>query len=229
MSRDIRTGELAEPDEAVVEFERLPQVVKRLSARARRHIANSVSKNTIRGMRADLRVYQRAGGLLPADEFDIANFIADQRALGKKPATLERYLNSLHMWHRYMNLPSPVSRGAGGRPLRAWSWWPSWVRPLPCWDAGVGVIRCCVARRRESDPARGSVGGCRRCIGRWWPAPWGQTPDISRCTCWLTSPLVLLPAGSLNPGPQALVPLPTCTSSCSSRSRSRWRPCVPWR
>lgn len=162
MARDIRTGELSEPDEAVVEFERLPQVVKRLSARARRHIANSVSKNTIRGMRADLRVYQRAGGLLPADEFDIANFIADQRALGKKPATLERYLNSLHMWHRYMNLPSSVSRGAGGRPLRAWSWWPSWVRPLPCWDAGVGVIRCCVARRRESDPARGERGAHRR-------------------------------------------------------------------
>ena len=115
MARDIRTGELAEPDEAVVEFERLPQVVNRLSARARRHIANSVSKNTIRGMRSDLRVYQRAGGLLPADEFDIANFIADQRALGKKPATLERYLNSLHMWHRYMNLPSPVK----SMPVRA--------------------------------------------------------------------------------------------------------------
>ncbi|WP_416137222.1 site-specific integrase [Halomonas sp. HK25] len=115
MTRNIRTGTLADPDEAVVEFERLPQVVKRLSARARRHIANSVSKNTIRGMRADLRVYQRAGGLLPADEFDIANFIADQRALGKKPATLERYLNSLHMWHRYMNLPSPVT----SMPVRA--------------------------------------------------------------------------------------------------------------
>ncbi|MGM0984785.1 MAG: site-specific integrase [Pseudomonadota bacterium] len=115
MTRDIRNGQLIEPDEAVVEFERLPQVMKRLSAWARRHIANSVSKNTIRGMRADLRVYQRSGGLLPADEFDIANFIADQRALGKKPATLERYLNSLHMWHRYMNLPSPVKR----MPVRA--------------------------------------------------------------------------------------------------------------
>lgn len=112
MSRDVPTGQLVEPDEVIIELERLPQAVKRLSPRARRHIANSVSKNTIRGMRADLRVYQRAGGLLPADEFDIANFIADQRALGKKPATLERYLNSLHMWHRYMALPSPVKHMA---------------------------------------------------------------------------------------------------------------------
>jgi len=133
MSRDIRTGELAEPDEAVVEFERLPQVVKRLSARARRHIANSVSKNTIRGMRADLRVYQRAGGLLPADEFDIANFIADQRALGKKPATLERYLNSLHMWHRYMNLPSPV-------------------RSMPVRAVMRGIRRSAGTRQKEAPP-----------------------------------------------------------------------------
>ncbi|MBB3189426.1 site-specific integrase [Halomonas cerina] len=112
MTQDVHSGTPVEPDEVIVELERLPQAVKRLSARARRHIANSVSKNTIRGMRADLRVYQRAGGLLPADEFDIANFIADQRALGKKPATLERYLNSLHMWHRYMALPSPVKHMA---------------------------------------------------------------------------------------------------------------------
>ena len=90
MSRDIRDGQLIEPDEAVVEFERLPQVVKRLSARARRHIANSVSKNTIRGMRADLRVYQRAGGLLPADEFDIANFIAEAHRRGKAAVDIKR-------------------------------------------------------------------------------------------------------------------------------------------
>src|SRR5690554_3349305 len=140
MTRDSHTGELTEPDEAVVEFERLPQVVKRLSARARRHIANSVSKNTIRGMRADLRVYQRAGGLLPADEVDIDDFIADQRAQGKKPATLERYLNSLHMWHRYMNLPSPVRSMTA--PFGAARWWPLGSAPLPRHHAHCcGVVR----------------------------------------------------------------------------------------
>ena len=133
MACDIPNGQLIEPDEAVVEFERLPQVVKHLSARARRHIANSVSKNTIRGMRADLRIYQHAGGLLPADEFDIANFIADQRALGKKPATLERYLNSLHMWHRYMNLPSPV-------------------RSMPVRSVMRGIRRSAGTRQKEAPP-----------------------------------------------------------------------------
>lgn len=108
MTQDAHSGPLVEPDEVVIELERLPQATKRLSADARRLIAASVSKNTLRGMRSDLRVYQRAGGLLPADEFDIANFLSAQSRLGKKPATLERYLNSLHMWHRYMNLPSPV-------------------------------------------------------------------------------------------------------------------------
>lgn len=108
MTRDIRTIELAETNEAVVELERLPQAIKHLSVDARRLIAASVSKNTLRGMRSDLRVYQRAGGQLPADDYDIANFLSAQSRLGKKPATLERYLNSLHMWHRYMNFPSPV-------------------------------------------------------------------------------------------------------------------------
>ncbi|RDB41814.1 integrase [Halomonas sp. DQ26W] len=59
-------------------------------------------------MRADLRVYQKAGGVLPATETNIANYFSAQNSLGKKPATILRYANSLHMWHRYMNLPSPV-------------------------------------------------------------------------------------------------------------------------
>src|SRR5690554_3029898 len=74
----------------MVEFERLPQVVKRLSARTRRHIANNVSKNTIRSTQADLRVYQRAGGLLPADEFVIANFIAEAHRQGKPDVAIKR-------------------------------------------------------------------------------------------------------------------------------------------
>lgn len=79
-----------------------------LSRDARRLLSESVSPNTVRGMRSDLRVYQKSGGMLPATEVDIANFLSAQNTLGKKPATLERYANSLHMWHRYHNLPSPV-------------------------------------------------------------------------------------------------------------------------
>ncbi|HCA04223.1 MAG TPA: integrase [Halomonas campaniensis] len=79
-----------------------------LSPEARRLLSESVSPNTVRAMRADLSIYQKAGGILPATEIDIANYLSAQNALGKKPATLERYANSLHMWHRYHNLPSPV-------------------------------------------------------------------------------------------------------------------------
>lgn len=82
--------------------------VEGLSQEARRLLSESVSPNTVRGMRSDLRVYQKAGGVLPATEIDIANFLSAQNRLGKKPATLERYANSLHMWHRYHNVPSPV-------------------------------------------------------------------------------------------------------------------------
>ncbi|QOR40884.1 site-specific integrase [Billgrantia diversa] len=69
-------------------------------------------------MRADLRVYRNAGGRLPATDTEIANYLSQQNALGKKPATLDRYANSLHMWHRYMNFPSPVQSMAVRSVLR---------------------------------------------------------------------------------------------------------------
>ncbi|WP_240454230.1 site-specific integrase [Halomonas sp. NO4] len=89
-----------------------------LTREARRLLAQSVAPNTVRAMRADIRVYQQAGGPLPATETDIANYLSAQNSLGKKPATLERYANSLHMWHRYMNLPSPVKTMAVRSVLR---------------------------------------------------------------------------------------------------------------
>ncbi|NOG31692.1 site-specific integrase [Halomonas sp. TBZ9] len=79
-----------------------------LSRDARRLLSESVSPNTVRAMRADLKVYQQAGGCLPATETEIVNYLSAQNALGKAPATLVRYANSLHMWHRYHDLPSPV-------------------------------------------------------------------------------------------------------------------------
>ena len=79
-----------------------------LSRDARRLLSESVSPNTVRAMRADLKVYQKAGGCLPATDTEIANYLSAQNSLGKAPATIERYANSLHMWHRYHDLPSPV-------------------------------------------------------------------------------------------------------------------------
>ncbi|WP_280564817.1 site-specific integrase [Chromohalobacter sp. 48-RD10] len=89
-----------------------------LSREARRLLSQSVSANSVRAMRADIRIYQQAGGPLPATETDIANYLSAQNAQGKKPATLERYANSLHMWHRYMNFPSPVKTMAVRSVLR---------------------------------------------------------------------------------------------------------------
>ena len=89
-----------------------------LSRDARRLLSESVSPNTVRAMRADLKVYQQAAGQLPATETDIANYLSAQNALGKAPATIERYANSLHMWHRYHNLPSPVKTMAVRSVLR---------------------------------------------------------------------------------------------------------------
>ncbi|WP_242457910.1 tyrosine-type recombinase/integrase [Halomonas sp. YLGW01] len=86
----------------------MPDQKEGLTPEAQRLLAESVSHNTIRAMRADIRVYLSAGFPLPATEPDIANFLSDQNKLGKKPATLIRYANSLHMWHRYMGVSSPA-------------------------------------------------------------------------------------------------------------------------
>ncbi len=86
----------------------MPVLKEGLTPEARRLLVQSVSPNTIRGMRSDLRVYREAGGRLPATDIEIANYLSKQNAMGKQPATLARYANSLHMWHRYMNYPSPV-------------------------------------------------------------------------------------------------------------------------
>ena len=78
-----------------------------LSPHAHEYLAGSASANTARAVRADLRVYIRWGGTLPATEEMVANFLADQ-ARHKKPSTVARYANSLHVWHRTSGAPSPV-------------------------------------------------------------------------------------------------------------------------
>lgn len=86
--------------------------VEGLSREARRLLSESVSPNTVRAMRADLKIYCQAGGQLPATEVEVANFLSEQNQAGKAPVTIQRYANSLNMWHRYHNLPSPVKHQA---------------------------------------------------------------------------------------------------------------------
>jgi integrase len=84
-----------------------PTTQELLSDEARAYLAESVSENTIRAVRADLRVFTQWGGTLPTQPEEVANFIAEQ-ARAKKPATLQRYLSSLHTWHVAHGHASPV-------------------------------------------------------------------------------------------------------------------------
>ncbi|MFA9462581.1 hypothetical protein [Thiohalorhabdus methylotrophus] len=74
-----------------------PTTQELLSDEARAYLAKSVSENTIRVVRADLRVFTQWGGTLPTHPEEVANFIAEQ-ARAKKPATLQRYLLILPKW-----------------------------------------------------------------------------------------------------------------------------------
>lgn len=84
-----------------------PTARELLSDEARAYLAESVSQNTIRAVRADLKVFTQWGGALPTQPEEVANFIAEQ-ARAKKPATLQRYLSSLHTWHVAHRHASPV-------------------------------------------------------------------------------------------------------------------------
>lgn len=85
-----------------------PNATGTFTDRARGYLADSVSKNTVRALRADLTVYTHWGGPLPATEASVANFLAEQAEV-KKASTIARYANSLHIWHAAHGYhPSPV-------------------------------------------------------------------------------------------------------------------------
>ena len=78
-----------------------------LSPEARAYLAESISANSLRAFRADLKIFTQWGGALPTTAQTVANFLADQAAT-KKGSTLARYANSLHIWHLAHGLASPV-------------------------------------------------------------------------------------------------------------------------
>lgn len=103
-----------------------PALAERLEAYTR-HAAGAYAPNTVRAIRADLRVWQAwcatAGATaLPADPVHVAAFV-DAMAAAKAPATVRRYLASLAFVHRAANLPDPtrepVVRLATRRMVRA--------------------------------------------------------------------------------------------------------------
>lgn len=86
-------------------------LVERLEAYARQ-AAGAYAANTVRAIRADLRVWQAwcatVGAMtLPANSAHVAAFI-DAMAETKVPATVRRYLASLAFVHRAADLPDPT-------------------------------------------------------------------------------------------------------------------------
>lgn len=79
-----------------------------LSRAARRLLADSMAKNTILAFRSDIRGFLKAGYSLPATSHQVANYLAEMHAKGRKPATISRHASSLGTWHVYMQLPSPT-------------------------------------------------------------------------------------------------------------------------
>lgn len=79
---------------------------------ARYRLAQSPA--TLRAVRADWQVFigwcERAGVRpLPLSCEDLARFLTDQEIIGKRRATLNRYVNTIRLVHRGANLPDPTS------------------------------------------------------------------------------------------------------------------------
>jgi site-specific recombinase XerD len=86
-------------------------LVERLEAYARR-AAGAYAQNTVRAIRADLRVWQAwcatvDAPTIPADPTHVAAFV-DTMAEFRAPATIRRYLASLAFVHRAAELPDPT-------------------------------------------------------------------------------------------------------------------------
>ncbi len=79
----------------------------RLDPETERLMAASLAPNTLRAIRADLRVFLGAGGRLPSTGAEVANFLSSQLKK-KRPSTIERYASSIHTWHRLQGYDSPV-------------------------------------------------------------------------------------------------------------------------
>lgn len=71
------------------------------------YLKNGLAENTRRAYAADLRHFEEWGGVIPASEAMVANYLAAQA--GKLAcATLERRLATLSKLHRMNGLPNPV-------------------------------------------------------------------------------------------------------------------------
>lgn len=71
------------------------------------YIHQATSMNTRRAYQAGIRQFERHGGLLPATEQSVADYLT-KRAGHLNPRTLSLHLTALSQWHRYQHLPDPT-------------------------------------------------------------------------------------------------------------------------
>jgi site-specific recombinase XerD len=73
----------------------------------REYLHHATAVNTRRAYQAAIRQFEAAGGLLPATEQAIAQYLTGQ-ASRLNPRTLSLHLTALSHWHRYQRLPDPT-------------------------------------------------------------------------------------------------------------------------
>src|SRR5438876_2608532 len=77
------------------------------SGKEKHYLKQATADNTRRAYQAAIRQYEQWGGLIPADEAQIARYLTDQ-AQQLKPTTLSLHLTALSQYHRYLNLSDPT-------------------------------------------------------------------------------------------------------------------------
>ncbi len=71
------------------------------------YLHQATAMNTRRAYQAGIRQFERYGGVLPATEQTITNYLTT-RAGNLNPRTLSLHLTALSHWHRYQHLPDPT-------------------------------------------------------------------------------------------------------------------------
>jgi len=71
------------------------------------YIHQATAKNTRKAYQSAIKQYETYGGLLPATEQQIADYLT-KRATELNPRTLSLHLTALSHWHRYQDLTDPT-------------------------------------------------------------------------------------------------------------------------
>lgn len=71
------------------------------------YLTQATASNTRRAYQTAIRQFERQGGILPATEQQVAQYLTDQ-ATRLNPRTLSLHLTALSHWHTYQKFPDPT-------------------------------------------------------------------------------------------------------------------------